>query len=377
MRSAHRPSASSFDLLGGRDPAGHRIDLGVRAGRQSEPGSTVRVDATGLTVAPGLIDLQVNGAFGYDLTREPDRMWEVGRRLAATGVTAFCPTVITAPHEQVVAAQAAIGGRPADYVGAEPIGLHIEGPHLSSRFRGVHDADLLRSATDSPLTPDGTAILTVAPEVEGAIALIRRMVDAGVLVSIGHTGAGADTVRAALDAGATMGTHVLNGMPPIGARDPGPAGTLLSDPRAFIGMIVDGHHHADEVVRLVWAAAAARLILVSDAMAAMGMPDGEYRLGGREVTVVNGIARDREGALAGATRPLVDSLALLDRLTRAPTDALVATVTRTPARALGLPDRGRLGRGRADLTLLDGWSVAGTVVGGVVAHLAEPDRLTT
>ncbi|MGI9666937.1 MAG: N-acetylglucosamine 6-phosphate deacetylase, partial [Acidimicrobiia bacterium] len=212
---------SSLRVLGGTDAAGRGLSIGVENGQQGapHPGSPY-LDATGLTVVPGFVDLQVNGGYGFDFTHDPDSIWEVGTLLPASGVTAFCPTVITSPPDRVVAAQEAMTRRPQGYRGAEPLGLHVEGPHLSSERRGTHPADLLTPATESQLSTDEVRIVTLAPEVDGAIALTRRLVDDGVVVSVGHSAATASTTRKALDAGATMGTHLFNAMPPMTAREP-------------------------------------------------------------------------------------------------------------------------------------------------------------
>lgn len=366
-----------FEIVGGTDASGARVDIALAEGAQTAGAVDTdadRLDASGLTVVPGLIDLQVNGAFGHDFTDDPESIWEVGARLVAHGVTAFCPTIITAPHDRLVAAVEAISRRPAGYVGAEPLGLHVEGPHIAPEKRGTHPLDLITPARDARVEPNGVAIVTLAPESDGARDLIETLTKAGVVVSLGHSAAGAACARSALDAGATMGTHIFNAMPPIAAREPGLTGVLLTDPRAYVGLIADGHHHAEETIRLVWSAASDRLIVVTDAIAALGMPDGAYRLGGVDVVVGQGIARNTEGALAGAVTPLPQALALLQDVTRAPFAEVVATATRNPARALGDDTRGALGRGRGDLTLLAGTEVAATVVGGVLTHLGDPNR---
>lgn len=363
-------------IVGGVDTAGSDLEIGVEGSTQvPAPHDGPCLDATGLTVAPGLIDLQVNGAFGHDFTHDPERIWDVGPRLAEHGITAFCPTIISAPHDRVVAAQRAMDRRPTGYRGAEPIGLHLEGPHLSVERRGTHPRAFLTPPTDSRLTTDHVAIVTLAPELDGALDLIASLAAAGVVVSIGHSIASADRTRAALDAGATMGTHLLNAMPPITAREPGIAGVLASDPRAHFGMIVDGHHHDPAVVQLVFAAAPDRFVLVSDGIAAMGMEDGSYRIGSVDVTVCGGAVRNTDGALAGASLPIDAELALLSDITGAERAATIATATLNPAEAIRRDDIGRIRHGaRADLTLMDGWTVVATIIGGTITHLTEPER---
>ncbi|MGI9666699.1 MAG: amidohydrolase family protein, partial [Acidimicrobiia bacterium] len=196
-----------------------------------------------------------------------------------------------------------------------------------------------------------------------------------VVVSVGHSAATASTTRKALDAGATMGTHLFNAMPPMTAREPGIAGVLISDARTHFGMIVDGHHHDPAMVAMAWAAAPERFCLVTDGIAAMGLSDGSYTLGPIDVTVVNGAVRNAEGNLAGASATMDRELSLLISITGASLEDAVKAATFNPSEAIGAWDRGRIRRGsRGDLVLLDGDKVAATIVGGEVVHLTEPDR---
>lgn len=335
------------------------------------------LDATDLTVVPGFIDIQINGAFSHDFTADPASMWTVGARLPETGVTAFCPTIITAPHGAIEAAQDAMRARPDGYVGAEPLGLHIEGPHLAPTRRGTHPASDLRPPTDAAFPLDHVAIVTLAPELPGALPLIRSLVERGVVVSIGHSDASAAEARAALDAGATLGTHLLNAMPAISAREPGIAGVLLADPRCRFSMIVDGHHHDPDVIRMAWNAADARFVIITDAIAAAGMSDGEYRIGSVRVTVDAGAAHNADGRLAGATATMETALGNLIGITGTTLASALRSVTSTPADVLGRTDVGGLDHGmRGDVTLLADGSVVATVVGGTVAYLGDPARLT-
>ena len=366
-------------ILGGTDASGLGISIGIENGLQGAANAdTPYLDATGLTVVPGFIDIQINGAFGWDFTEEPESIWEVGTRLPETGVTAFCPTIITSSQENIVAAQAAIGRRPPGYSGAEPIGLHIEGPYLSPDKRGTHPVELLRLPGDITLAGDGIAIVTCAPELPGALELIDELASRGIVVSIGHSSATGDQSRAALDAGATLGTHLFNAMPPITARDPGLAGVLLADPRAFFGVIADGHHLDPATLRLAWNAAPDRFCIITDAIAATGQPDGRYRIGSVDVEMRDGVVRNADGVLAGAAVTMDRELAILMSVTGAPLSEAVAAVTFNPSEAVGAWDRGRLRRGtRGDLTLLERGEVAATIVGGTVVFLCDEDRWKT
>ena len=359
------------------DAYGDAIELtvhdGVISGGATNSGE---LDASGLTAVAGFVDIQMNAGWGADFTHDPDSIWRVGAVLPTTGVTSFCPTIITSSHDRVIAARNALSTRPNGYIGAEPIGLHIEGPHLSPERRGTHPEELLVSPLDSTIEPQGVAIVTVAPELEGALELIARLASAAVTVSIGHSAATAAETIAAIDAGATLGTHLFNAMPPITGREPGIAGILLTDTRARFGVIVDGVHLDAATVRLAWNAAPDRFILITDAISAVGMPEGDYEIGGVAVTLAGGAVRNAAGNLAGSVLTMDVGLANLMRTTGASLASAVAAVTSTPAAALNRGDIGTIAVGaRGDITLLDGGSVAGTIVGGRVCYLQDEDRL--
>jgi N-acetylglucosamine-6-phosphate deacetylase len=365
-------------IEGGRGSDGEPIRVGILDGIQATVGDLDGhvIDASGLTVVPGFIDIQINGAFGSDFTEDPSSIWQVGALLPATGVTAFFPTIITAPHDRVEAAIAAMAMRPNGYIGAEPVGLHIEGPHLAPTRRGAHPEGLLTEPLDTKLEPHPSiAIITVAPELRGALEMIRRFATTGTIVSIGHSAATTAQARDALDAGATLGTHLLNAMPPITAREPGIAGLLLTDPRAFFSMIVDGHHHDPATIELAWSAGADRFVLITDAIAAAGMPDGEYQIGGVHVTLAGGAVRKEDGTLAGAATTMDRAMEILAGTVSSSLADVLRTATTNPARAVRRPDLGRLRDGtRADICILDGSTVVCTIAGGRIAHLADPDR---
>jgi N-acetylglucosamine-6-phosphate deacetylase len=366
-----------LDILGATDASGDRLDLAVADHilTQGER-SARRFDATGLVVIPGLIDIQTNGGIGHDFTQDPSSIWEVGAWLPTTGVTAFCPTIISAPSGAIAQAQEAFRLRPGGYVGAEPIGLHIEGPHISVAKRGAHSVDFLREPGDWSDPVDDIAIVTIAPELPGALDLIETLTASGVVVSIGHSAASAEIATAALDAGATLGTHLLNAMPPITAREPGIAGVLLTDPRAYFNVIVDDFHLAPETMRLLWAAGSDRFIGITDAMAAAGMPDGTFAIGDIDVTLSNGAVRNKIGGLAGSSLTLDQGLRNIMAVTGADLATASQAVTSHPADVLGCRDRGSLTPGAVgDVVLLDGLTVAATVVGGSIAYNRFPNRL--
>jgi N-acetylglucosamine-6-phosphate deacetylase len=315
--------------------------------------------------APGLVDLQVNGAHGIDLTAEPWRLWEVAAVLPAYGVTSFLPTVITsAPEMRAAALEALAAGRPPEVPrGAVPLGLHFEGPMIAPSRRGAHPETWLRPPSlelvDGWSREAGVLMATIAPELPGALEVIEALVGRGVVVSIGHTAA-AD-VSAAIAAGASCFTHLFNAMPPLLHRVPGPVGAAL-DGSLVAGILVDGHHLDPAVVRLAWRLLGpSRFLSVSDTTAALGL-SGAATLGDQEVTVEEGAVRLADGTLAGSAASLLDCLRELVRVTGCGVDEALATATTTPARLMGID--------RPDDRVLLGPSldVVATVVGGEVVY---------
>jgi N-acetylglucosamine-6-phosphate deacetylase len=274
-----------------------------------------RLDAVGLRPAPGgrlavpgLVDLQVNGFDGVDLMgADAAQLRQVGRSLLRHGVTAYLPTLITAAPADTDAALdvlARCAAQPAPADGARMLGVHLEGPFLSPARTGTHplahrrdpDLELLRSWCDrAPVVA-----VTLAPELSGALELVRELVARGLVVSVGHSDATAAQAGAAFDAGASTVTHLWNAMSPLQARAPGVPGAALSRPDVVVQLVLDGHHLAPEVVRLSWAAARSRVVLVTDATAASARPDGRYELAGVPLEVRAGAVRNPDGDLAGS-----------------------------------------------------------------------------
>jgi len=335
------------------------------------------IDATGLLLAPGFIEMQFNGGFGDDFTDDPTTIWRAAGLLPRYGVTAFLPTIITSPPEKVALGQQVVtAGRPAGFCGAEPLGLHVEGPFLNPQKKGAHNPAHLRPPTleaAAGWSPEsGVRLVSLAPELPGALPVIRALAARGVAVSAAHSIATYEEALAAFDAGVRYGTHLFNAMPALGHRDPGLAGALLADDRITVGMIVDGIHVHRAMVRLVWQALGPqRLNLVTDAMAALGMPPGVHRLADYEVTVDGTSARLADGTLAGSILSLDQAVRNLIAFTGCTVGDALATVTTTPARALGLDrERGRVAPGAvADLVLLTpDLHVWMTLVRGEVAY---------
>lgn len=339
------------------------------------PQGARHIDGSGLLLAPGLLDIQINGGFGHDFTHDPLAIWAVGSRLAEHGVTSFLPTVVTSPAEARAGMLSALAaGPPLGYRGAFPIGAHFEGPFLSPDASGAHDRSYLRSPSEADIdvatwsSRAGVRMVTLAPELEGALDLARSLISRRVVVSAGHSAADYEGAKAGFDAGISYATHLFNAMPSLGHREPGLAGAALADSRVTVGLIADGIHVHQAVVRLAAAAAGpARFSLVTDATAALGMPPGRYVLGGRDVVLDGSSVRlAGDGRLAGSALTADEALRRFMSMSGwAAADAL-ATMTSTPARLLGLVDRGTLAVGsRADMALFtQELEVVATFVGG-------------
>lgn len=328
-------------------------------------------------VAPGLIDLQVNGGFGVEVGANPDAIRHLARCLPETGVTSFLPTVITGPAADYALAFAAFAS--AKYApGARPLGLHLEGPYLSHRRKGAHRSDLIDAANDalfeSLLDGEGLRLMTLAPERPLAGDRIRRLRDRGVLVSLGHTDATYEEFVASVDLGAAMATHLYNAMSPFGHRAPGSVGAALADDRVTVGLIADGAHSHPASLRLAFKAKGAdRIALVSDMMPATGMPPGIYEFGGQKVRVDGTTAKLDDGTLAGSVVTLDQMVRNLVRWTGATTVEALRMASEVPARLLGLTDFGRIVPGAvADLVMFDSdLQVQATIVDGEVVYQRE------
>jgi N-acetylglucosamine-6-phosphate deacetylase len=366
------------DLLvrGGTAADGTPYDVAISAGRITESSPGPSYDASGLVVLPGLLDLQVNGVAGIDLTLEPERLWEAAAALPAHGITGFLPTVVTsAPEARARALATLAAGPPPGWVGAVPLGLHLEGPMLAPGRKGAHPEQWLRPPSpglvDGWSRDAGVVVVTLAPELPGALDVVSMLAGRGVLVSVGHTAATAEQVAAAVDRGARLVTHLGNAMPPLVGREPGPVGAALGDPRLVAGVIADGHHLHWATLAAYWQALGPdRLLAVTDCTAALGMPDGAARLGDQHVVVSDGTVRLDDGTLAGSAASLPDCLRVLRDATGAGLADVVACCTTTAARLVGDDERGRLAVGaRGDLTLVTpDLELVATVVGGRVVH---------
>ena len=310
----------------------------------------------------GLVDVQVNGYYGVDFAAaDPDQWQLVSRRLPATGVTAYLPTFVTAPLTDMQGCldrtfEAQQAQQPAQ---ARILGAHLEGPFLSERRAGAHNVDLMLDPApgdvdrllDRPQRRAALQLVTLAPERPFALEAIRTLKAAGVVVSLGHSDADADCATRAAEAGATLVTHLFNAMAGLDHRAPTLPARLLTDARFSLGLIADLHHVDADLVRLVLAAAARRVVLVTDAVAAAGLPPGRFPLGGTTVTTTgpDGLPRRPDGVLAGSVLRMDQAVRNLADLGVSVEEAMLAA-SRNPADVLGRADLGRLQVGaRADL----------------------------
>jgi N-acetylglucosamine-6-phosphate deacetylase len=362
-------------LTDGQELSSSRIHIrdgriaAIEASAAPEPGEVAIHEGW---IAPGLIDLQVNGAGGVDLTSAADpeaALGHVARTLAAHGVTAFCPTIVSSPREVILDRLAAYSSRQCD--GGEPVGVHVEGPFIDPDHRGVHDPSVLRNASreeiDEWLKVGPPKIVTLAPERAGALETIAKLAAAGVVVSLGHSGADAATAQKALQAGATMATHLFNRMPPLNHREPGLPGALLAS-NAVLGLIADGVHvHPLMIDLVIKRCGTERVAIVSDALASGGMPAGEYVLGDQRVISDGRQVRRADGTLAGSAMLLDGCLRNLRAWLPDMSPAkLVQMVSETPAKALGLARKGHIAVGcDADIVVLDqDFAITRTLVRG-------------
>lgn len=362
-------TASEVHEPGWIEISGERI---AAVGAGTAPGVPAR-ELPGCTLVPGFVDTHVHGGGGGAFSTRAGALATRAGALAARaahlahGTTTTMASLVAEPPAVLLEQVALLAGLVGEGLAR---GIHLEGPWLSRARAGAHDPSLLRDPDPAEIdglleAADGAlAMVTLAPELPGGLDAIRRFVAAGVVVAVGHTDATYDETRAAIDAGATVATHLFNAMRPPHHREPGPALALLEDPRVAVELIADGVHLHPALFAALAARAGARASLVTDAMAAACCADGAYRLGGLDVSVADGVAR-----VAG-TETIAGSTATMDQLFRAAAlasgdgadaapgrTALIDAVRMTaanPARAMGWDDAGDLAPGRsADAVVLD------------------------
>src|SRR5262245_30766069 len=292
------------------DPGWLHVEDGLISAVGDGPAPEVAetVDASGSWVVPGFVDIHCHGGGGAAFTSgDAAHVRQVVDAHTAHGTTTLLASLVTRPVPELVEQVAALSDLVTEGLVA---GIHLEGPFLSAARCGAHDPALLRPpdpvSVDALLSAGRGTIrmVTVAPELDGAVPAVKRLVDAGVIAAIGHTDALADDVVPAVDAGATVATHLFNGMRPLHHREPGPIGTLLDDERVTVELICDLVHLHPTIVRLAARhAGASRTVLITDAIAAAAAGDGTYDIGGLEVDVTDGVPTlvGGGGSLAGST----------------------------------------------------------------------------
>lgn len=322
---------------------GRIVQLTTRAEAEL-PKSAYITDFPEATLAPTLVDVHTHGCAGHDvMDATPQAMLAIGGFLARRGTGGYLATTVTAPLDATLRSLERLAGLIENPVpGARPLGIHLEGPFLSHGKRGVHPPEHLQ-APDIALfdklfqaARGHVSLMTLAPELPGAIDLAAHATQRGVRISLGHSNATAAETRAAIQAGAVSATHTFNAMRPLDHREPGILGEVLANDGLFAEILCDGIHVDPAVVQLWWRAKGpARGLLVTDAMSAAGMPDGEYELGGIKVQVANGRAM-AGGVLAGSVLTLDRAVANCMAFSGAPLEDALRMATVNPASMAGL-----------------------------------------
>lgn len=354
--------------------AGDRI-VGLMPAADIDP-STKRVDLRSGTLVPGFIDCQVNGGGGALFNDEPtvEVIARIGEAHRVFGTTGFLPTLISDDLDVVRRAIEAVDA--AIEAGVPGVlGIHVEGPFLNVRRKGIHKAEKIRDLDDEGFATltglkRGRTLVTLAPE-RTTPAMVRRLVDVGVIVSAGHTNGSYGAIRAALNAGLTGFTHLFNAMSPLTSREPGTVGAALEDLNSWCSLIVDGRHVDPIVLRLALRCKPLdRFMLVTDAMPSVGLAAKRFTLQGQEIRVVDGVCVDADGTLAGSDLDMASAVRNAARMLNLTLADAAQMASLHPATFLQL-DRslGRIASGyRADLVVLDeDLQVMETWIGGVPA----------
>ena len=339
------------------------------------------LDFPGATLGPAFFDVHIHGAAGHDVMEAtPEAIDTMGRFLASRGTGAYLATTVTASLDATFRALDGLANQIARLPqpgSARPLGIHLEGPFLSHEKRGVQPAEYLLAPSTATFdrlfdaARGHVRLMTLAPELPGAEQLAKHAISRGVRVSIGHSNATAAETRCTIAAGAVSATHTFNAMRPLDHRQPGILGTVLTNDEVFAELICDGIHTDPEIVRLWWKSKGPeRAILVTDSMAAAGMPDGEYQLGGFAVQVKDGRATAR-GVLAGSVLTLDRALENFVKFTGAGVEQALRLLSRNPAAMTGLDHRaGFVTTGKsANLVAIDDrGKLVASIIGGQQAY---------
>lgn len=330
----------------------------------------------GMWVIPGFIDIHVHGANGFDtMDAAPEALHSMATYFAQHGVTSYLPTTMSATRDKVMTAVRSVASTPQPKTAARHLGIHLEGPYLNPEHGGAQPVQTLRDPEPDEyhawFESGVVRLVTLAPERRGSEELIRYAVGRGIELAVGHSGARYECVRTAADLGLRQATHTFNGMLGLHHRRPGTLGAVLTDDRIYAQVIVDLIHVHPAIVKLlVQTKGIERTILITDAMRATGLEDGDYELGGQTITVRGGEARTAAGGLAGSTLTMDMALRNLMQATSLSLKAALPMATTVPAKAMGLAGKkGALTVGAdADIVVLDhDLNVRLTIVGGNIA----------
>lgn len=311
----------------------------VEIGKSSAIGAKI-IDLEGARLLPGLVDIHTHGALGYDtMDNDAEGLAKMARFLRQNGVTSFYPTTMTMPADDIK--NALTQSLPEGKDCAAVLGFHMEGPYISAKHKGAQkEEDIQKPSTVEFSKYENVKMLTIAPELDGSMDVIKYCAENGIRVALGHTDADYDTAKKAFETGADCLTHTFNAMPPLHHRSPGPIGAALTE-NAYAQVICDGVHiHPAAIMALYRIFGAERMVLISDAMRATGMPDGEYMFGGQKIIVSNAVARTESGALAGSTTTLLGCVEKAIEFGISAADAY-RMASRTPAELMGLK-KGRI-----------------------------------
>jgi len=321
----------------------------INSRRDTEiPAGARHIDYPGAILAPAFFDVHIHGAAGHDIMEgTPEAVSKVSQFLASRGTGSYFATTVTAPLDQILRSLSDLSklldeAQSANWQGARPLGIHLEGPFLSHSKRGVHPPEHLLEPSIQTFDKMWQAaegkirLMTLAPELPGAAELAAHAAAKGVRISVGHSNATAAETRAAIAVGASSATHTFNAMRPLDHREIGILGVALTDDNLFAELICDGIHVDPALVKLWWRAKGpTRGILITDGMSATGMPDGQYMLGGFPVEVAHGKA-SANGVLAGSVLTLDKALTNFLQFTGASLESTLPLLSRNPAAMSGL-----------------------------------------
>ena len=344
------------------------------------------IDVMDMIVMPGFIDVHTHGGGGYNLhTTDANEIRGYARWVPETGVTSFLIAIVgvpgSIPEQQLRAAIEVLNDR---VIGAEPLGIHLEGPYISVARRGAHQPSWLRIPDENEteqllaLTDGHLRLITLAPELPGASAMIRRFVDAGITVSMGHTDANYEKAKEAIQLGVTHATHCFNAMRPLLHRSPGPLAAIAQAQQVRGELIADGVHvHPAAMDALVKLLGAERTIVITDALAAAGVPNVDFDFAGQPARVVRGAARLSDGTITGSVLTMDQALRNVLQMTEVSLQQAVGMLTLNPAHAAQVSHRkGRLQVGYdADLLIFNhSLALQATICRGAVAFATKEWR---